>query len=1133
MEVLSSLLSEPDLSIALKSSWRAAFHEAYAVVTAELKQQVERSEEVQVRTLTQPERAERYEKQVKRLSGVNIKGSSEPSERLVDVCVAIYERNQLQYVPWSRCSSREQEAQNESRKEVKLALDSSGKVKVDSASKEVVADTSTEVLVMQALQRRALAMEQANIVSYTLLDLWHQRLMKARLTDPPPGYSRPSFDQLRLADQKLFSELQDETRSGIQALSSGRPVDNLIKDVMHRAEVSSLLLPLPAPSVASIAKSTATAPPPQPTWKGNGKGKGKLKGKTGVGPWLKPMKALRGEAVCDDALSGRVDDLLALFEMLPFEDCPRSDDSGARAFGGGAYMKGLLPHRILSPDNHTLGVVADALASLGFNLDINPITPLDSLFRPVLRQACCGCARLSATLKKDGFDVLPLDCEGNRHRPLVTVVTPDLRKPASWEFLQTCVLTNRVFHFHGAPPCGTASRARDRPMSSAEWGPPPLRSDRYPQGFPWLRGTWRDKVESANLIYLQMARFCEWLSSLNISWSVENPERSYMWLLPEWKHLRSQCLDVVFDSCMWGSCRKKSTRFLTTCVEMLSLAKTCDNKHSHAGWQPVRNKSGVQYATAQEAAYPHELCQAMSSALQLQAASFNLELVRECPLELSSHAAAASARRQPKLSKYKPLLEDFKYRVTVAVDSVEHLILEIVASLLARRGPAIFRLMKIAFMSRVLRGRVHPYWLQHPERARVLVKTVDLKSAYKQLALHPDDRRFSVISLKDPADDEPKGFLCRVLPFGSIASVGHFNRVARLVQRIFHEMKLLAANYFDDYPLLEVAELSQNADRCAKAVLDLFGFTWAKDKDEAFSPCTDLLGIRLATSTSGPAAVTLSNKPSRVADLRSAIDKVVSDGVLKPREAASVFGRLQFAETQLLGRAGRLAMADIRWIERAHHDVKLDDLDKDVFRMLASRVASGKPRVLTASTSAARALVFTDGACEGDEGNQQLTIGGVLYFWTGKVWLTRWFSGFVPAELATAWRAARKRHLIGPTELYAVIVARHVWSRFLDNTRSMFFIDHAGVLSSCIKGTSRDSEWRKLLLAFEKIDSSSPSLTWYARVPSQSNPSDSPSRGSSDFPTFGSVTCDEASCPIVKCSLRAVVSEVGVKGVVP
>ena len=539
-----------------------------------------------------------------------------------------------------------------------------------------------------------------------------------------------------------------------------------------------------------------------------------------------------------------------------------------------------------------------------------------------------------------------------------------------------------------------------------------------------------------------------------------------MWLLPEWRLLRSHSLDVFFDSCMWGSCRKKSTRFLTTCVEMLSLARTCDNKHSHASWLPVGNKGSIQYATAQEAACPHELCQAMSSALQLQAASFNLEIVRECPLEQSSHAAAASARRQPKLSKYKPLLEDFKYRVTVAVDSVEHLplddksclkvalpsvpagakllrrpvkgvssasglgplglgpsapasglgfpspsvpvgrplasfgiyrspsefvsaardlehpfdsckavpdrILEIVASLLSSspvdmlrhrlsvlhkwktwarelqadedrlhesldpgvasvlKGKKLLLLRKVATSlgwpdealhdelirgfritglqdasgvfgldprpasstkddllkqskhlrpalwakikgapldslgrelwdityaeysdkswleeprtfsqleqmmpegwiptrrfpvvqhdklrpiddltecgtngacstldkldlraldetvftamlimrclesrcfalrlddGRVLRGRVHPYWLQHPDRARVLVKTVDLKSAYKQLALHPDDRRFSVISLKDPADDEPKGFLCRVLPF--------------------------------------------------------------------------------------------------------------------------------------------------------------------------------------------------------------------------------------------------------------------------------------------------------------------------------------------------------------------------------
>ncbi|CAE7564327.1 PRSS12 [Symbiodinium sp. CCMP2456] len=233
--------------------------DAYAVVTAELKQQVERTEEVQIRALTQPESAERYENQVKRLAGVNIRGSTEPSERLVDICVAIYERNQLQYVPWSRCSSCEHESQSESRKEVKLTLDGGGKVKVDSSTKELVADTSSEVHITQALQRRALAMEQANIVSYTLLDLWHQRLMKARLTDPPPGY--------------------DETRAAIQANAEGRPIDRIIKDVMYRVEVGTLLQPLPSASTHSGGK-----PGPQPAAspaKGDrgGKAKGKGKGK--------------------------------------------------------------------------------------------------------------------------------------------------------------------------------------------------------------------------------------------------------------------------------------------------------------------------------------------------------------------------------------------------------------------------------------------------------------------------------------------------------------------------------------------------------------------------------------------------------------------------------------------------------------------------------------------------------------------------------------------------------------------------------------------------------------------------------------------------------------------------------------
>ena len=45
-----------------------------------------------------------------------------------------------------------------------------------------------------------------------------------------------------------------------------------------------------------------------------------------------------------------------------------------------------------------------------------------------------------------------------------------------------------------SPPCGTHSRARH----ANRRGPRPVRSDKYPRGFPWLRGKVRQHVREAN-----------------------------------------------------------------------------------------------------------------------------------------------------------------------------------------------------------------------------------------------------------------------------------------------------------------------------------------------------------------------------------------------------------------------------------------------------------------------------------------------------------------------------------------------------------------------------------------------------------------------------------------------------------
>ncbi|CAE7258422.1 unnamed protein product [Symbiodinium sp. CCMP2456] len=135
---------------------------------------------------------------------------------------------------------------------------------------------------------------------------------------------------------------------------------------------------------------------------------------------------------------------------------------------------------------------------------------------------------------------------------------------------------------------------------------------------------------------------------------------------------------------------------------------------------------------------------------------------------------------------------------------------------------------------RLLRFPVHSFWRTlKPEGLQPSVKTVDLKSAYKQLAVLPADRCLSVVTIKDPVSGAALGYESWTLLFGATSSVVSFNRVARLLQRVLIELQVMASNYFDDYPVLELLPLCGNTQSTIRAILDMLGFVWAEDKDQA------------------------------------------------------------------------------------------------------------------------------------------------------------------------------------------------------------------------------------------------------------------------------------------------------------
>ena len=291
--VKTILKRDPNLSEL--APFRRLLHESFSLVTAEMKQQLERTEEVHSRKLTQPERADLYERQAKRLSGLSLRGPLEPSDALVDIFCGMYESNRLRFVPWEKYTSKESELEKESKPEHLFSIDSSGKLKLESKRVESQADTSSEILLQYALQRRGLSMDQANLLEYGIHQQWVDRLIKVRLTVSPQGYQQTSFRQMLEADKKLFEELAHATRSGIQTTPTGRPLDVHFEACMNKAEVAHLLQPLASKhaDVYRVEKEMPVRSSPYSQDGAKGKGKGK-KGSKGLQNPRMPLALVEG-----------------------------------------------------------------------------------------------------------------------------------------------------------------------------------------------------------------------------------------------------------------------------------------------------------------------------------------------------------------------------------------------------------------------------------------------------------------------------------------------------------------------------------------------------------------------------------------------------------------------------------------------------------------------------------------------------------------------------------------------------------------------------------------------------------------------------------------------------------------------
>ena len=369
---------------------------------------------------------------------------------------------------------------------------------------------------------------------------------------------------------------------------------------------------------------------------------------------------------------------------------------------------------------------------------------------------------------------------------------------------------------------------------------------------------------------------------------------------------------------------------------------------------------------------------------------------------------------------------------------------------------------------------------------------LDERKAYRQIAVKPDQRKFSVICLKDPKCDRPAFFVMIGHSFGLVSAVYNYNRRSAAINEILVKLfKLVAFSFHDDKYGFETNETASSARLTAECVHTWLGARFDQKKLQ-LSEAPTILGV-----TYNLTEMQLEIKSDRKSDLISEINSILESGLLDPGHAGELKGKLMFGASQLWGKVGRAFLRVIS--ERQYMKFPLSSqfvLEEPLVEALKHwrhLVEAGPPRTIDFQTNKkSDVVIFTDGFTpdprEADERPDR--VGGVLFDRRLKCPLQ--FSSVVPRSVKEKW-LERTTQII-PIEMLAPLLALSTFSDRLVGADVILLIDSEVVEAALIKGYSSRSDVCFLISQFWDLSLKLKCRIFIDRVSTDANPADWPSR---------------------------------------
>lgn len=237
------------------------FYEAFAVASAEIRRLQDPSAADVPRTVPQPEKEARRVALAAQLIGLSVDGrfvgELDISDRLLERCMDIWEKNAISYVGLELCTKRDFEVLGH-RKDPAIApmQDANGYLRMQQTPADEVCQIATQSQWENAFTRRNLAMDMADIMSFQIGDRLRRTLIDALTEEVPPGHAAVSLNQLIAADRKFWVKLASLTCGGVKRDGEDeRPCDQKAAKVMDGVAFQLMLAPRAVVAVQAASKA--------------------------------------------------------------------------------------------------------------------------------------------------------------------------------------------------------------------------------------------------------------------------------------------------------------------------------------------------------------------------------------------------------------------------------------------------------------------------------------------------------------------------------------------------------------------------------------------------------------------------------------------------------------------------------------------------------------------------------------------------------------------------------------------------------------------------------------------------------------------------------------------------------------